>query len=268
MDYQQLFLDHLGLIDRVVQYIARRHHLSPADAEDLASLVRLRLVEGDYAVLRKFQGRSRLDTYLTVVVERLLLDQRVAEWGKWHPSAAARRLGEAAMSLERLMVREGLSFDEAVGTMQNSPGSGHTRESLQAILRQLPARTVRRFAGEEELALVAAGGAAVDLSLETEDDQRLADRISRALERVMAELPRQDQLVLKLRFVDGVSIADAARVLGLQPKGLYRRIEQVHQQVRAAVEAEGIDEASIDRIVGHPLVAFGAILGSKPPEDP
>ena len=266
VDYQQLFLDHLHVIDRVVQYVARRHHLPPADAEDLLSLVRLRFVEDDYAILRKFQGRSRLETYLTVVVERLFLDQRVAEWGKWHPSAAAKRLGAAAVALERLMVREGLTFDEAVGTMQNTLGSGHTRESLDALLRQLPGRSVRRFAGEDELTLVAASGLPVDLALETEDDQRLADRVTGTLERVMAGLTRQDQLVLKLRFVDGVSIAQAARVLGVEQKALYRRLDQVHREVRAAVEADGIDPASIDRIVGHPLVALGAILGIEPPE--
>ncbi|MGE0043661.1 MAG: RNA polymerase sigma factor [Vicinamibacterales bacterium] len=263
VDFEKLLLDQLPAIERVVRVVARRHHLSPADTEDLAGLVRLKLVEDDYAILRKFQGRSRLDTYLTTVVQRLFLDQRIAEWGKWRPSAAARRHGGAAVELERLVVRDGMGLEEAVGTLV-SRGGEHSREDLLAIWRQLPPRAVRRFAGEDELAEVVADDAGADAVLEAEDDRRLAERVGRALRRAMAGLPGQDQLVLKLRFVDGMSVAHAARLLQLDQKALYRRLEHVHQAVRAGLEAEGIDRASIERIVGHPLVAIGDVLGVEP----
>jgi RNA polymerase sigma factor for flagellar operon FliA len=40
------------------------------EADDFASHPKLKLIEDDYAILRKFQGRSSLRTYLTVVIER------------------------------------------------------------------------------------------------------------------------------------------------------------------------------------------------------
>src|SRR4029453_14108130 len=45
----------------------------------------LRLVEDDYDVLRRFQARSSLPTYVTVVIQRLFLDYRNRLWGKWRP---------------------------------------------------------------------------------------------------------------------------------------------------------------------------------------
>jgi len=45
------------------------------------------------ALLAKFEGRSSLRTFLTVVIQRLFLDHRISAWGKWRPSAEARRGG-------------------------------------------------------------------------------------------------------------------------------------------------------------------------------
>ncbi len=108
MDYQKLLLQHLDIVDRVLKYVARRHHLSAAETDEFASLVHFRLVDRNFAILRKFQGRSHLATYLTTVVERLYLDFCIARWGKWRPSAAARRLGQVAEMLERFLGRDGM----------------------------------------------------------------------------------------------------------------------------------------------------------------
>ena len=67
---ERQFLEHLAVIDQVVQFIGRRHRL-PADAiEELQSAVHLKMIDNDYEVLRKFEGRSSIRTYLTAVVQR------------------------------------------------------------------------------------------------------------------------------------------------------------------------------------------------------
>src|SRR5215208_5464467 len=54
-------------------------------------------------VRRRFERRSSLPTYVTVVIQRLFLDYRNRLWGKWRPSSDAKRLGPTAMLLERLV---------------------------------------------------------------------------------------------------------------------------------------------------------------------
>ena len=87
---QHLFLDHLPLVERVVAFTCRRHHVGEADAEEFASVVKVKLLEDDYAVFRKFQGQSRLSTYLTIVVQRMFFDWLRAKKGRPRPSAEAR----------------------------------------------------------------------------------------------------------------------------------------------------------------------------------
>jgi RNA polymerase sigma factor (sigma-70 family) len=272
VDYQKLLLEHLDLVDRVVRYIARRHHLSSADAEDLSSLVRFKLIDHDFAILRKFQGRSNLGTYLTTVIEHIYLDFCIGRWGKWRPSAAARRLGPLAMLLDQLVGREGLTFDEAAATLETNHGCTATREELRALYMQLPTRAVRRFATEEELTAVAARVGARDRALEREDELEIVERVERALARTLAGLGTREQLLLKLRFQDGLTVVQIARLLHTVPKPLYRQLQETIALLHNKLCQEGIDAADIERIVGHPALTLGRLLeerrvGSGEPDD-
>ena len=68
-------------------------------------MVKLRLVENDYAVLRAYEARSKFETFISIVVQRMALDFRIHMWGKWHASAEAKRLGPLAIRLEELLLR-------------------------------------------------------------------------------------------------------------------------------------------------------------------
>src|SRR5262245_34415390 len=110
---QRQFLNHLTLVDRTAGLLARRSGIHGDDVEDFKSWVRLRLVENDYEVLRRFRGEGTLHTYLTVVIALLARDYRYAHWGRWRPSAAARRLGPLAVRLETLVHRDGRTLSQA-----------------------------------------------------------------------------------------------------------------------------------------------------------
>ena len=56
--WSELFVSHLPEIERVIAWISARRHLSGADRDDFAAQVKLKLIEDDYAVLRKFEARS------------------------------------------------------------------------------------------------------------------------------------------------------------------------------------------------------------------
>ena len=101
------FLKALPVIDDVAGQVCRRHRLSAAEADDFQSEVRLHFIERNYEVLRKFEGRCALSTYVNVVVQRVFLDFRNRMWGRWRPSTEARRLGPNAILIERLVSRVG-----------------------------------------------------------------------------------------------------------------------------------------------------------------
>jgi RNA polymerase sigma factor for flagellar operon FliA len=263
MSQQQLLVENLDLVERLVRFVARRHHLSFSDAEEFASVVRLRLVENDFAILRKFEGRSLLSTYLTVVIERLCQDFSIARWGKWRPSAAARRGGEVAVLLERLIVRDGATFDEAVGTLQTNHGVSETRQQLHEILLTLPTRSARWNVHDP------APPPNVDaFTDQSHEDGSEVERVSRALSHAIAALSSEDQRILRLRFEESLTVVEIAAVLDVETRALYRRLQSVIRALRASLEAQGVGHADIPRLVGHPTLLLRSVLAETPQSFP
>ena len=144
MTREQLFLSELALIERVIAWVCMRRCLHGADAEDFASTVKLRFIENDYEILGRFEGRSSLKTYLVAVVNHLYLDFQTQRYGKWRPSAEARRLGPVALRLESLLYRDGLTFEEACGVLLTNFRVAEGRDALYEMSGKLPRRTNRR----------------------------------------------------------------------------------------------------------------------------
>jgi RNA polymerase sigma factor (sigma-70 family) len=242
---EALFLATLPVIDAVVSQVCRRHHLSAAEADDFASDVRLHILEKNYEPLRKFEGRSSLRTYLTVVVNHLFLDYRNRVWGKWRPSADAKRQGPLAMLVEQLVTRDGWTLEQAIDVVRVNHGVEVTdaiRARFAALTQRAPGR---QFVGEIEAQDVVCTGPAPDANVLRAEQDFLAKRVQTALDRVRQTLTPIERVILKMRFEDAVAVADIARALHLNQKRLYRTIEQLLATLRKGLEAEGIDRAEI-----------------------
>ena len=87
---EALFESCLGQIEGLVSWISRRFCMGPDDAEEFRSWVNLKLIEGDYRVLRSFSGRSGMATYLTSVIQNLARDYRMSRWGRWREPNSVR----------------------------------------------------------------------------------------------------------------------------------------------------------------------------------
>lgn len=199
VDYQRLLLDHLDLIHQIVRSTGRRRHLAADELEDLASFVRFRLVEDDYAILRKFQGRSSLWTYLAAVIERLSLDFCTERWGRWRPSAFAERLGPVAVTLERLVTRDHHTVEEAMQILRTNHGVSQSDAELQALWDQIPRRLRTTEVGEEAAAELRSN----ESSESRIEDAAIADDIKRlegALQSAFSAIPAHDRVLIALRF--------------------------------------------------------------------
>jgi RNA polymerase sigma factor for flagellar operon FliA len=249
VDYEKLFVSLLPTIEKVVAQICRRNHLREAEAEDFYSEVMLRLIERDYRVLRCFGQRSTIDTFLTVVVHRLFLDYRNRMWGRWRPSAEATRLGDIAMLLERLIARDGSSFDDALEQMRTNYGITESRKVLEDLWARLARKPTRpRFVSEKLAADVPIGGPGPDADIiwaQRESDGQL---VSEALERALQELTAEERLLLKMRYDDGLTVSQIARALHLDQKPLYRRFEHLCEQLKERLQRDGVSSEVIRKL--------------------
>ena len=249
MTPEEQFLAQLELIDRVIAAICRRHSCYGADAEDFASSVKLKLIDNDYAVIRKFQGKSLLATYLTTVVANLFRDERIRKWGKWRASATAERLGAEARNLEQLIYRDGFSLEESVAKLVSDARVSLSRQELNHLAGKLPVRKPRvRVEGELQLPDVASDDRIDDGILDRHRTE-LQAKTETALGKALADLPPEDRLILRMRY-DGHKVSNIAKILRLPQRSLYSRLEKNLKQLRQALEAEGLNREEMQEIFG------------------
>lgn len=248
---ERLFSDNLGLIDDTIRLVCRRLHCTPEEREDFTSQSRLKLIEDDYAVLRKYAGRCSLRTYLVTVIRHQLYDYRRQRWGTWRPSAEARRSGPAAVELDTLLHRERVGRDEAIERLRTSGRFTESAEELRALADALPEHFPRVMEGEGALEGLAETRSGADRALLTQERAATMRSARVALVASLGELGDEDRLVLRLRFQDGLTVPRIAQTLGLDPKVLYRRCERLLETLRAILERRGVAGAAVMECLGE-----------------
>lgn len=252
MNPETILLENLHHIDRISAAVGRRALLQPADLADFNAWVKSRFIDDNYAILRKFQGRSSITTYLTVVITNLMRDFRIQRWGRWRPSVEAKRLGPVGVQLETLIHRDGYSVREAIQRIRSVGGESPTERELLQWAQRFPARRRPREVGDASLELQKSSAAADDRIILSEQTEEW-DTTRSYLNEAMNGLSDEDQLILRMRFWEGHSVADISRTLGLEQKPLYRRIDRLLGQLKISLETSGLHR---DRVVA--LLAEGS----------
>ncbi len=262
---ESLFVRELSTIDRAIRFACRRGRMQPHDADDFASYVKLRLIDDSYAIIRKYQRRSTFAAFISIVVQRLLLDYRISQWGKWHASATARRLGEPAITIEALLFRDGRTIDEILPSLTRR-WPDLTRQRVETISTKLPTRTARPRPVDIDYARDAiAADDRVDEVVFASYWRDVSSRIEDIVRATMRDLRDMDRLIFRLRFEGGMSVADISRTLRIEQKPLYRQLQRMLVLLRARLEAAGITAADAASVLAsrHRDLDFGFLSTDK-----
>ncbi len=250
MNPEEIYLRHLRAIERIAAFVARRNHMNPDEAAEFTQEVSVRLLENDYGVIRKFEGRSSFTTYLTTVIKRLCHQYRIELWGKWRPSAEAKRLGDKAITLERLLSRDGCSFAEAVKILTTPEGSGYTVAELEAIYLRLPLRSPRPIlVSDEALPEAVAVESDADDRVATGERERAARHACAEVDRLSQDLKAEDRLILQLRFRYALKVPEISRHLGIDQKKIYKRLDKIYEILRRDLEANGVRSVDVNMLL-------------------
>src|SRR3954447_371405 len=123
------------------------------------------------------------------------------------------------------------------------PSRGPVVAWLYGVGRNAIAAEARRRARELHAVRRIQGRRLVDGAALARIEERLdAERESRRLHRAIAELPEGDRALLELVSLDGLSIADAARVLGVKPATARVRLHRSRARVAARLHEMGAPE--------------------------
>lgn len=232
-------------IAKVAGITCRRNSVWGDDAEDFASLAVMKVMEDDYAVLRKFRGECDMKTYLATVVVRRFHEYARERWGRWRHSARAEQLGEPAKSLEMLVYRDGYTLAEAVELLRTSGRATLAPAELARLFAQLPRREPRpASAGAAPLESLATPAEAEGHAWFAEASARCR-KVMDALFQALGRLEPDDRVLVRGRFGEGRSVADIARMLGVEQAPLYRKSERLRGQLRRLLEEAGVGQEDV-----------------------
>jgi RNA polymerase sigma factor (sigma-70 family) len=254
MDAPAIFVANLPLVERVADRVCRHWRVYGADAEDFVSLVKLALIENDYAILRKWEQRSSLAGYLTVVIQRLLLNERTRVRGRWHASAEATRMGQAAMLLEALIRRDGRSIDEAMPLVAGVDQS-LTRAEVESMAARLRERSVRPRVVEidETIERSIASSDAADAALLAGESCLLGRRAAVVIRDALASFTVEERMIVRFRFASSMTPPKIAAALQMSLRTFYRRLDELLVRLRRALLDADIDAESIESVIDASL---------------
>ena len=250
MNPGELFLDSLQKIESIAASVCRMYSVWGDDADEFASWAKERLIENDYAVLRKYRGESELNTFLTVVVTRLFHAHARERMGRWRNSAVAERLGQLAKDLEVLVYRDGCSLGEAGERLRSAGRTEQSDAELARLLGKLPLRAPLRpvDAGADPLEH-APGSSRADDRVAAAEAERHRQAVLAALFRALGGLQPEERMIVRMNLADGRSVADVARALKLDQQGLYRRVNRLREQLRKALEGQGVSRTDVRELL-------------------
>jgi hypothetical protein len=249
----RLFLSYLPVVDVVTSSVCHYHHLRASERDEFASFVRLALLDHDCEVLRQHTGGGSAVAFLRVVISRLLYDYRCQLWGRWRPSAAAKRQGSVAVLMEQLVTRDRFTLDEAIESARTNHGVQHTPQELRDLCTTLTLGSAVRHRTVPETAAcdVASDGPSPDQVLVNRETEATRRRLIAALDAARESLTCEEQVLLKMRVDDSLPVSRIAAALGLNQKKLYITLNRLYARIRERLLADGISTEDVNECFGH-----------------
>jgi RNA polymerase sigma factor for flagellar operon FliA len=127
-----------------------------------------------------------------------------------------------------------------------------TEQELYQLSLGFPRRAPRRFVESDVLEQLPTGQTAED-GIERARRSQLAAAAEAALREALEKLSPQDQLLLKMCYVNGLPLSEVARALKVEQKPLYRRRDHVLAVLREQLEQHGISRSDVPDITAGDL---------------
>jgi RNA polymerase sigma factor (sigma-70 family) len=268
--YRDLIRQNLGYIEaqcvKAVRIQLGKHHtLAGPDMElqienealELSSLVLDKLEADDFKILRQFQGKSKLTTYLTAIISRSAVDMLRQKYGRSRQKERARTLGPLGEKVYKIVFQQGLSLVEVQKDFLHRRLPVPTDKAIQEVIEKIggpgkiPAEAPDIKTGylrpadnprEKASVVVPDNSGSPEQTLE---DQAKRQAVDDVLSELIDGLSGEDRMILRMRFGLGKQenprkIPDIAAALNISPKTVYKRIDTILGKCRKHLAVKGV----------------------------
>lgn len=235
----------IPLIEDVILFHSCRGRLTFLEREEFRSFAIEKLLENDCARLRKFEGRSSLRSFVSVVVANLLVDYWESLGKRRRPSSTAKSFAPEGVWLERYL-GSGYGISETVELVKANHGSLLSEDELFHIVLRLPPRRMQPARVAESLADdLGSDAESPERLFEARDEDASRARIEDELERALSTLSPEERVYVQMRFEDGSKINEIAKSFHLPERPFYRRFQRTLRRLRRELEASGVDSGCL-----------------------
>jgi len=169
------------------------------------------------------------------------LDSQITVWGKWRPSAKARRLGPWAVTLERMVVRDQHPLEAAL-VLAGRPGGADELVAAAADVCRNRRWSRRTFVPLDDEEMQLSHQQDPLWRLVERDRDRHQRRLRHHLHAALGRLAVADRELLVLRHGHGLRVSEIARRLGAEQVHLYRRFTRIHRRLRTLLGELGVSQ--------------------------
>lgn len=226
------------------------------EALELSNLVLNKLEANEYKILKQFQGKSKLTTYLTAIISRQAVDMLRQKHGRNRQKERAGALGPLGDKVYKIVFQQGLSLVEVQKDFLRRRLPVPTDEAIQEVIDniqgpvKIPADTPDIKTGFLKPA-DNPGGNVVEIPdhasnpEQTMLDQTRNQSVNLSLAELLDKLSGEDRMILRMRFGFGehekqAKIPEIAAALHISPKTVYKRITTILGTCRKHLELKGV----------------------------
>jgi RNA polymerase sigma factor (sigma-70 family) len=250
-DAQSAWRDFLQEYNPILYQTARACTRDEDEAADCFLYICEQLAKKSFHRLLLFRpdGAASFGTWLRVVARNLCVDCRRKKHGRPRPFKSVQNLSRLELEVYRCRCERGLSQQQTLEEIR-AIGPGVSLSELNDIESRienflsprqhwiLSARNQSRSNATTLVAGQEGGENTVDV-VDTGPNQEtiiLEQQLQAKVQECVGSLPRDERLIVQLRFEEGLSLEEISRVTGLGgPQRVHRRLAAVLQKLRAAI---------------------------------
>lgn len=213
----------------------------------------------DFRVLRKFQGKSKITTYITAIISRGAIDLIRKRRGRSRARERAEALGDLGLKVYEAVFQRGYSTLEAYEHLKTAWGITEPLSRIEELAETIRGRQKATFEAPESGASWGnirlrvmqdeTGNLVVPASGGTPEDALMAAQKTRlagtALAAVLSGLTGEERLLMRMRFPVGEEEAakelkEISRILGITEKAADNRLRRILLKCREAMLRKGL----------------------------
>jgi RNA polymerase sigma factor (sigma-70 family) len=218
-----------------------------------------KLREKNYRILKNFKGKSKLSTYLTVIIANQIVDTIRKKRGRTREKERARPFGLLGSQIIQRILVEGCPPDRLFQELKSQNNFSHTREEFESIVEKIKGSRLKGInalpenqnpflkKGQQnpqsgELIIMDPKKNPEESAIQNQTHKKINDM----LELAIGELSGEERLILRMRFSihgeeEPKDFNTIARHLSISKKAAYKKISRILKKCRQILIQRGFD---------------------------